>query len=46
MADGTRVESEQAKTMTLAEEVAQKLAVAKISQEDINAWGTVGKDSG
>lgn len=32
--------------MTLEEEVAQKLAVAKISQEDINAWGTVGKDSG
>lgn len=46
MADGTRVESEQAKTMTLEEEVAQKLAVAKISQDDIDAWGTVGKDSG
>lgn len=45
MADGARVESEPVKTMTLEEEVAQKLAVAKISQDDINSWVPTGKES-
>lgn len=47
MADRTPpAETEQAKALTIEEEVAQKLSVIKISQDDINVWGEQGKDSG